>query len=209
MIHMDDVQVYGNSSWDNNVAANWTFDYCDIMDIHDNITFDTFAFTNDATNSILNTLKMHDNILTATPTFTGAAGSFINLDIKNNIGYIAPGEIRSKKVALTAGAVNTFALAWQNPELQAVLIKEVLLDITTAGGTATAIIDVGSGADATTASNNLLNDIDLNAAAITVSTARNIKLDAKAGTTDYITGQILTEAASALVANIYIEYVGV
>ena len=117
------------------------------------------------------------------------------------------------KVALTAGVANAFAFAWQNPESNAVLVTRVIVDITTAGGTATAVMDVGVVANATSTAADIFNDIDLNSAAISdnllvAGTGQGgvHKLDENGGTTPYITGKILTEKAEALVGNVYIIY---
>lgn len=117
------------------------------------------------------------------------------------------------KKALTAGLVNTFAFTWQNPEPVKILVDRVIVDITTAGGTATAILDVGVVASATATAADIINDLDLNAVAITdhllvagAGLGGVHKVDEKGGTNDYITGKILTEAASALVGNVYIHY---
>jgi len=147
-----------------------------------------------------------------------AAGAIDNEHIAT--GTIANAKLDSDnvkvaEVALTAGAANAFAFAWQNPESAAILITRVIVDLTTAGGTATAVLDVGTAADATTHSDNLIDGVDLNAAAIYDNVLAadagthgkpSQKLDENGGTTDYITGQILTEAASALVGNAYIFY---
>lgn len=116
--------------------------------------------------------------------------------------------------ALTAGLVNTFAFAWENPETSRILVTRVLVDVTTAGGTATAVLDVGPAADATTHSDTLIDGVDLNAAAIYdniddqgTNGLSKVGVDENGGTTSFITGQILTEAASALVGNYYIFYV--
>jgi len=129
----------------------------------------------------------------------------------------APGLLDRVKVAsgdLTAGAANAFAFAWQNPEPGKILVKRVMVDVTTAGGTATAVIDVGSAASATTHSDNLINGADLNAVALYdniddagTNGKSKQKLDEKGGTTDYITGQILTEKADSLAGKYYIEYI--
>lgn len=117
------------------------------------------------------------------------------------------------KVALTAGLVNTIAFAWQNPESSKILVDRVIVDITTAGGTATAILDVGVVADAVSTAADIVNDLDLNAIAVTdhllvagAGLGGVHKVDEKGGTTAYITGKILTEAASDLVGNVYIHY---
>lgn len=123
-------------------------------------------------------------------------------------GAIASGEIRTAAGSLTAGLANAFAFYWQNTLPQSIIIVELMVDITTAGGTAGADLDAGSAASASTASSNLINDGDLNTVAVLVSTAR-VKLDPCGGTTDYVTGQILTQNASSLVGKWYITYMGV
>jgi hypothetical protein len=104
--------------------------------------------------------------------------------------------------------LNCMGFTWQNPEAQAIIIDECIIDITTSGGTATSVMDVGSAADAVTTSNNLLNNLDLTATTVTVSTARTIKLAANGGATDWITGQIQTEIANNLVGTYTIKYRG-
>jgi hypothetical protein len=126
--------------------------------------------------------------------------------------------VKVAEVALTAGAADAFCLAWQNPESSAIIVTRILVDVTTAGGTATAVLNFGSAASATTASDNLIDGVDANATAtydnlLAADAGSNgktsQKLDANGGTTDYITGQIKTEAASNLVGNAYIFYRGV
>jgi hypothetical protein len=108
---------------------------------------------------------------------------------------------------LTPGAANAFCFAWQNPHAAAITILEVILDITTAGGTALSVIDVGSAANGTTHGDDLINDADANAIALHRSTAL-VKLAANGGATDWITGQILTQDALLLAGKYYIRYMG-
>lgn len=121
--------------------------------------------------------------------------------------------IKVAKGTLTAGNANAYAFAWQNPESSKIIVQRAVVDVTTAGGTATSVLDVGSAADGTTHSDNLIDGADLNA----VATYDNIddqgtngkskaKLDENGGTTDYITGQILVANAASLVGKYYIEY---
>ncbi len=120
------------------------------------------------------------------------------------------------KVALASGDENDFAFAWQNPERTPIIVTRVLVDITTAGGTASAVLDIGTAANATTKSDNLIDGLDVNTTGIfdnitdggTNGKSRQ-RLDAKGGTTDYITGQILAAKAENLVGNVYIEYIPV
>jgi len=133
-----------------------------------------------------------------------SSGRFI---VKDNNGAIAPSEVRTASGSLTAGNANAFTFAWQNPELQAIIIVELMVDVTTAGGTAGSVLDAGSAANATTHSSDLITGADLNAIATYVSTAR-IKVAANGGASDWVTGQILTANAAGLVGKYYITYMG-
>lgn len=120
------------------------------------------------------------------------------------------------KVALTAGNADAFAFAWQNPESSAIMVHRVLLDITTESATGGSVINIGSGATATTESDNLIDGGALTAAALLdniddqgTNGKSKQRLDAKAGTTDYVTGRIKTAHAAALVGNVYIYYTAV
>lgn len=121
--------------------------------------------------------------------------------------------VKVAKVALASGDQNEYAFAWQNPESSAIIVRRVLVDVTTAAGAA-ATMDVGTANDATTNGDNLLDGVDINS----VHVVDNIddqstegeskqKMDEKGGTTDHITGQILSDNAGALAGNVYIEYV--
>ena len=117
------------------------------------------------------------------------------------------------KVALTPGLVNTFPFAWQNPESTAIFVHRVIVDITNPGGTATATLNIGSAASAITAANNMVALLNANAAAVTdhllvagAGAGGVQKLTVAGGATAWITGQFLTEAASAIVGNVYIFY---
>ncbi|MCB5277829.1 MAG: hypothetical protein LHW62_09075, partial [Candidatus Cloacimonetes bacterium] len=134
------------------------------------------------------------------------------LDANVTNAKLATDNVKIVTAALTAGAANAFCLAWENPETVPILVTRILVDITTAGGTAAAVLDFGAAADATTTSATLLDGVDANAVAIYDNLlAANlggtvVKLDEKGGTTAFITGQILTADAAALVGNAYIFY---
>lgn len=134
----------------------------------------------------------------------------------NSLEAVVDAGVKVAAVSLAGGAANAFAFAWENPESVPIIVQKVTIDRTAAGGTATAVGDVGTAADATTHSDNLIDGVDLNATGpvdnITDKGSNGKtrqKLDAKGGTTAWITGQILTEAASALTGKVYIEYVKV
>ena len=137
----------------------------------------------------------------------------------NNPGYIAPSEIRTASGSLTAGNANAITFAWHDPELQDILIRKVTLEITTPGGTALSVIQVGIADDAT--GTNLgaefFTAIDANAAAVLDSflatdTGAQTKWvfcqDSASATDGWIVGQILTQNAAALAGKYYVEYCG-
>lgn len=120
------------------------------------------------------------------------------------------------KGSLTAGSANAFALAVQNPESVACHVLEVIIDVTTVGGTASSVLDVAVVASATATSDTIIDGLDLNADA--VSRSNNVtdsgtngdekvkRWDASGGSNDYITGKILVANATALVGTYTIVY---
>jgi len=111
--------------------------------------------------------------------------------------------------ALTAGAANAFAFAIQNPENQDVDLIDVTVVVTTAGGTATAVLDVGLVASATDTADGIMDGKDLNAAAVyrmDGDMAEGFDWKAAGGTNDYVTGKILVEAAASLVGKVAVTY---
>ena len=127
-----------------------------------------------------------------------------------------PVALKCAKVALgnadTAGGI----LAWQNPESSAIIVVRIVIDRTTkSAGACTA--DFGTAADGTTSSDILMDGVDVGATAAIEDNIENKgtngkarqRLDAKGGTTDYLTGSKATGAAAGLVGNAYISYVEV
>ena len=144
-----------------------------------------------------------------------------NTEVIDESGEIVAAQMKASymkvvKVALTAGNADAYAFAWQNPESTAIMVHRVLLDITTESATGGSVINIGSGATATTESDNLIDGGALTAAALldniddqgTNGKSRQ-KLAAKGGATDHITGRIKTANAAALVGNVYIYYTAV
>lgn len=121
---------------------------------------------------------------------------------------------RVKRVALAAGAADAMAFAWQNPEDKPIVVTRVMVDRTTAGGTATSVLDIGPATSATGTADTIIDGLDLNATGIadniadkgTNGTTQVVKRDAKGGTNDHITGKILVAKCDNLVGYVYIEY---
>lgn len=121
--------------------------------------------------------------------------------------------LKIAKGALTAGDADAFAFAWQNPEASKIIVTRVLINITTAGGTGSSVLDVGVVANATSTADTLIDGLDLNATGIfdnitdkgEYGKSRQV-VDENGGTNDYITGKILVQNAAALVGKYYIFY---
>ena len=117
------------------------------------------------------------------------------------------------KVALAAADAAAGVLSWQNPESSAIVITRMVLDVTTAA-TAACTLDVGTDGDGTGSSDVLLDGLDVNAAAGVFDNIADKgtngkerqRLDAKGGTTDYVTASKASGATAGLVGNAYIFY---
>jgi hypothetical protein len=132
---------------------------------------------------------------------------------------ILPGEIRTASGSLTAGNANAIGFAWHDPEAQDVFISKVVVEVTTPGGTALSVLQVGIADDAT--GTNLgaeyFTGLDLNSAAICDSwnatqtgaqTGLLTLQDSASATDGWIVGKILTQNAASLAGKYYIFYVG-
>lgn len=116
--------------------------------------------------------------------------------------------------SLAAGNANAFALAWQNPEAVKIIVHKVMIDRTTAGGTADSVLDVGVVGTATDTSDTIIDGLLLNTTGVADNiadkgasgTTRAHKVDEKDGTNDYITGKILVAHAASLAGKYYIFY---
>jgi hypothetical protein len=116
---------------------------------------------------------------------------------------------------LTAGGINAFAFAIQNPEDVDCLILRVVIDITTAGGTATSVLDVDTVDGATATGDDIIDGLDLNATGTsdnitnggTNGDKKPVKWAKKGGTLDDLTGKILVAAATNLVGQVMVQYV--
>ena len=178
-------------------------------------------FVNAADNTVLMEIDPTQNIVEAQ-----------ELNITNEVNltgrvFLASGEVlasasnlnnagsysRNQKVYVgtlaAVAAADGIVFSWENEEGAAVIVTRVLVHVTTAGGTATATLDVGSAADATTGNNNLLTGADIN------TTAAYDSMDlANEGVAtfkvvpdgEFVNGQAKTEKAEALEGKYYIFY---
>ena len=117
--------------------------------------------------------------------------------------------------SLASGNANAFAFAVQNPEGVDCVVTNVVVDITTAGGTATSVLDVDVVADATSTGDKIIDGLDLNATGTsdnitnggTNGDKKPVKWGKKGSSTDFLTGKILVAAASNLVGKAIVCYV--
>ena len=132
---------------------------------------------------------------------------------QSGIDYVAKRYIVE---ALSSGNTNAFAFAVQNPEGVDCVVTNVIVDITTAGGTASSVLDVDVVADATSTGDDIIDGLDLNATGTSDRGAGSaggtngdqpVKWDKNGGTNDYITGKILAQNAASLAGTVIIEYV--
>ena len=114
-------------------------------------------------------------------------------------------QVRVVEEDLTQGDADEYAFAWQNPHDKAIQILSFMTKITTAGGTGSSVLYVGSGATDTTEATGITDDIDLNATGY--STRLGAVMDKKGDTLDYLTGRIKDENAASLVGTWTITYV--
>lgn len=120
------------------------------------------------------------------------------------------GSTKRAFVALTGTAIQGGVQAWQNPEGASIVITNLLLDITTAA-TGAATLDVGTTAtSATTASDNLIDGLDINAAA-NVSVQRsgsgtNGKAGQRLASGKWVTFKSASGDTTGAVMNAIVEY---
>jgi|LGVE01.1.fsa_nt_gb hypothetical protein len=127
-------------------------------------------------------------------------------------------EIKVVKGSLTAGNADAMAFAWQNPEVTGIHVLQVVIDVTTAGGTGSSVLDVDVSANALGANQDdtIIDGADLNAIAVYSSLSAGVsgsnadenvhKADENGGTDDYVSGKILVANAASLVGKYYIYY---
>ena len=138
--------------------------------------------------------------------------------VSGNNDFVASGERRVASGALTAGTSGSFAFAWQNYHDQDVIVDKVVIDITSAGGSASAVLTVGTAATATTEGNNFI-DVDGGALLNTGATYDSIENAGTSGerfrlvyadnaAADWVTGRIKVNHANELAGKYHIYYIG-
>ena len=117
------------------------------------------------------------------------------------------------KIALDALAAANDIVYVQNPTGEDLVIIHAIIRVSTAGGTATAVIDVDIINAATGTGDDIFDGVDANAAAVISSFAAGAGTNAEhtawlwekaGGTNDYVTAKLLVEAAANLVGDLFL-----
>ncbi|MDE2103759.1 MAG: hypothetical protein KGL39_41360 [Patescibacteria group bacterium] len=130
----------------------------------------------------------------------------------NDVAVIGPSNPASKtaKVPLADARTAGGVFAWQNPEVGAIIVRRVTLDVTTAA-TAAGTVSVGEAANGTTSAANLIDTLDVNSATGTFdnigSAGTNGKSTQKVASGAYVTASQASGDVTGLAGNAYIEYV--
>lgn len=119
--------------------------------------------------------------------------------------------VQVAKVKLNAVDTGGGVFAWKNPENSAIIVERVDVDVTTAA-TAACTLEVGTTAtSATTASNNLIDGLDVHTA---TGSFDNVTDHGTAGKTrqslavgKWVTGSVASGASAGLVGFAYIHYI--
>jgi hypothetical protein len=123
----------------------------------------------------------------------------------------APNLARCVKVALAAVDTAGGVFSWQNPEGAAIIVKRVIVSVTTvAAGACT--LNVGTTAvSGTTSANNLLTTLDIHSATgiwdNLLTPGASGKACATLASGKWVTGSLGAGATSGLVGSAYIEYI--
>jgi hypothetical protein len=119
---------------------------------------------------------------------------------------------KTVKVPLSTGASAGGVLAWQNPEVGAIIVTSFVLDLTTKS-TGASTASFGAAANGTTASANLIDTLDTGTAAGTFDNNTDKgtlgRTRQKLGAGAFVTGSQASGAVAGLAGFAYISYIPV
>lgn len=126
-----------------------------------------------------------------------------------SVGAASQTVARTAKLALADAGSAGGVLAWLNPESGAIIVHHVILDVTTAAAGA-ATVDVGVAADGATASDNLIDGLDVNAATGVFGSAdeggTNGATSRKVAAGQFVTASQASGDVTGLAGSAYITY---
>lgn len=209
-INPHEIIIMGNGIAENTVGGVYVVKGTQIViaNNHINKTASIAQPTGIQLDSTCSKVRVTNNVLDNTT--TEISNSCASAYISGNVGYIAKGEIRSKGGSMTAGAVNTVAFYWNNPEKQDILVRKVTTDVTTASTDTGACVDIGI-ADSSSGTNlgtEFFDDLPTDATGVNCAHAMQLCQDSTSATDAYVVGLYVTEDSTKLVGTYSIEYQG-
>ena len=138
--------------------------------------------------------------------------------VKNMISPDRPGvSYVAKRYLVTdlePGGANSTAFSIRNPEEVDCIVTNVVVDITSAGGSAASVLDVDVVAGPDDSGDNIIDGLNLNATGIGdryknggTNGGSAVKWERRGGGNDYLTGSIKAQRASNLGGKVMVEYV--
>jgi hypothetical protein len=120
------------------------------------------------------------------------------------------------EITLEAAASGAFAFNWQNPHANKIIVTRCLVYEKVAGGTAGALLDIGSAANTGVHSDDLIDGMDANAVGVYdniddpgVNGNAKVLVDENGGATDWVTCQVMVANALNLEGTAYLYYIEV
>ncbi len=139
----------------------------------------------------------------------GAVADFLNGAPKVAGVSIAESKVQVASAPLVASDAAAGILSWENPESEAIIILQLLLDVITKTTDGMCTVDAGVDTDGTNSVDTLINGQDIGAATGVFASTALLKLDENGGTTPFITVSKATNNAAGLVGRAYIKYIKV
>ncbi len=182
-------------------------------------TMDTaFAFGAAARYNYIGFVNTNTDIL-ANQLYSNTTGNNVFHDKNQDKKSALPGTVHWASGTLTAGNADAIAFYWATPQLGDILIKSVVIEITTIGGTANSVMDVGIADDATGTNLGVeffdaldLQTAQINDSYVPADMGTQVKFvlcqDSASATDAFVVGKILVANAANLVGRWYIEYIG-
>ena len=130
---------------------------------------------------------------------------------RSGLAYVAK---RYLVAELEPGPANSQSFSIRNPENVDCIVTNVIINITSAGGTASSVLDVDVVATGGSNGDGIIDGLNLNEAGVFdrhknsgANGGAPAKWDKRGGNDDYLTGTVRSQSASLLAGKVVVEYV--
>ena len=130
---------------------------------------------------------------------------------RSGLAYVAK---RYLVAEMEPGPANSQSFAIRNPEGVDCIVTNVIVNITSAGGSAASVLDVDVVASAGSNSDGIIDGLNLNEAGVFdrhknggTNGGAPAKWEKRGGGNDYLTGTIRAQSSSGLAGRVIVEYV--